>query len=252
MSFRIGTTSYIYEDHILPNVRKLRGSVDDIELILFEYRDCGNIPTLEDLTELKDLADESDLTYTVHLPLDINLGDGPVSKRKGEIHRVAKLVNYFSALKPLAYILHLNLSKETDKDISAWRLNTSNSLEGLLSLIKVPPEDIAVENLHFPFHYVEDIVARNNVSVCVDIGHLNLLREDIFAHLLKHIKRTRVIHWHGILNGKDHLSLQHVQPEEIKAILDFLRQHQYRGVVTLEIFNRKDLDESLDCIQAKI
>jgi len=32
--FRLGTTSYIYPNHILPNVRKLKDCVDDVELIL--------------------------------------------------------------------------------------------------------------------------------------------------------------------------------------------------------------------------
>ncbi len=37
--FRLGSTSYVYPDDILPNVRKLMSSVDDIELVLFEVDD---------------------------------------------------------------------------------------------------------------------------------------------------------------------------------------------------------------------
>ncbi|MCU0508776.1 MAG: sugar phosphate isomerase/epimerase, partial [Anaerolineae bacterium] len=34
--FRVGTTSYIVPDNILPNVEYLAPLVDDVELVLFE------------------------------------------------------------------------------------------------------------------------------------------------------------------------------------------------------------------------
>ena len=36
LPFRIGTTSYIIPDDILPNVRFLAGRVKDVELVLFD------------------------------------------------------------------------------------------------------------------------------------------------------------------------------------------------------------------------
>ncbi|MCX7010033.1 MAG: hypothetical protein NTY53_22795 [Kiritimatiellaeota bacterium] len=35
-SFRVGVTSYVYPADILPNVERLAGRVDDVELVLFE------------------------------------------------------------------------------------------------------------------------------------------------------------------------------------------------------------------------
>ena len=40
--FRLGTTSYIIPDEILPNVRFLAGKVQDVELVLFEVDDGQN------------------------------------------------------------------------------------------------------------------------------------------------------------------------------------------------------------------
>jgi len=34
--FRVGATSYVLPDHILPNVEYLAPMVDDVELVLFE------------------------------------------------------------------------------------------------------------------------------------------------------------------------------------------------------------------------
>src|SRR5262245_25369283 len=73
--FRLGTTSYIIPDDILPNVRYLADKVQDVELVLFEVDDGpNNLPSSETVAELAALADAHDLTYTVHLPLDLRLG----------------------------------------------------------------------------------------------------------------------------------------------------------------------------------
>ena len=44
-TFRLGSTSYVYPDDILPNVGKLATVVDDIELVLFKADDYGTNPT---------------------------------------------------------------------------------------------------------------------------------------------------------------------------------------------------------------
>jgi len=73
--FRVGSTSYVYPDDILPNVRRLAadGDVDDIELILFEVDDgATNLPDLRTIDALCALAAQHRLTYSVHLPLDFS------------------------------------------------------------------------------------------------------------------------------------------------------------------------------------
>jgi hypothetical protein len=72
--FRLGTTSYILPDEILPNALYLAGQVRDIELVLFEVDDGpNNLPSAEVVAELAALGQAMDLTYTVHLPLDLRL-----------------------------------------------------------------------------------------------------------------------------------------------------------------------------------
>ena len=45
LPFRLGTTSYIIPDDILPNVRYLADKIDDIELVLFDVEDYCNLPS---------------------------------------------------------------------------------------------------------------------------------------------------------------------------------------------------------------
>ena len=72
---RIGTTSYIYPADILPNVKQLTDQIDDIELVLFEVDDQNNLPNSQTINELIRIAAAHDLTYTVHLPLDLKLAN---------------------------------------------------------------------------------------------------------------------------------------------------------------------------------
>jgi hypothetical protein len=56
---RIGTTSYILADDILPNVRYLAPLVDDIELVLFESEGMSNLPSKQVIEELAALAENT-------------------------------------------------------------------------------------------------------------------------------------------------------------------------------------------------
>ena len=56
--FRLGATSYIIPDDILPNVRFLADKVQDVELVLFEVDDGpNNLPGPEVIAVLQALAD---------------------------------------------------------------------------------------------------------------------------------------------------------------------------------------------------
>ena len=90
LPFRIGATSYIIPDDILPNARHLAalGEVQDIELVLFEVDDgLNNIPSPETVAELAALAGaRPDLL--LHLPLDLRLGRNDESHVSIKAHKV--------------------------------------------------------------------------------------------------------------------------------------------------------------------
>ena len=245
LPFRIGTTSYIYPDDILPNVHKLKGRVDDIELVLFEANNAGNIPTQKGLKELKRISSEWDLTYTVHLPLDINLGSGMDNKRKDSVEKVTVLIEYLSVLEPQAYILHLNLPKQAEKNLGFWQSRVSESLKKIIKLQSTIPQNIAVENLSYPFSYIDTLVLENEFSICIDIGHLIGMGVNPMKLLKRYFCRTRVIHLHGVNGNKDHLSLKYLDGALIKRIIRFLKNNNYCGVLTIEVFSQTDFEESM-------
>jgi sugar phosphate isomerase/epimerase len=249
--FRLGTTSYIIPDDILPNVRWLVGQVQDVELVLFEVDDgASNLPDQEVLSELSCLAKQHGLSYTVHLPLDIRLGDngetGHVSMLKAR-----RVIECTRELDPFAYVVHLDGSQIKEDmgtpQYDCW-VNQSVRALNLLANWAGNAERLAVENLeHYPFSFWNPVFERSPVSRCLDVGHLWLDGVNTEAILKEHLPRTRVVHLHGI-NGRDHKSLAALPLDKTRQVVDLLCEQPYSGVLTLEVFNQIDFESSMDVL----
>jgi len=257
--FRLGTTSYIIPADILPNARYLAGKVRDIELILFEVDDGpNNLPSPEVIDELVQIAGEHDLTYTVHLPLDLKLGEDGSERDQSLVHRTASLVKAERViactrrLDPWAYVLHLDgksVRTSTDLElIKRWQAQSVRALE-IVSAWAGGAEKLAVENLEtYPLDFIQPVLDRIPVSRCVDIGHLWLDGHDPLPYLRSAMPRTRVIHIHGVAE-RDHRSLAFMPPEKVLQVWDELIRLKYAGVLTLEIFSEADFTSSLEVIE---
>jgi adenosyl cobinamide kinase/adenosyl cobinamide phosphate guanylyltransferase/sugar phosphate isomerase/epimerase len=254
LPFRLGTSSYIIPDDILPNVRYLAGKVRDVELVLFEV-DNGpnNLPAQQVLDELIHLADLYDLTFTVHLPLDLKLAEDS-STRDASLVKAKRVIDLTRQLNPWAYVLHLDgkdVRHSTDPEVlRRWQDQAVRALE-IVAEWAGGPEKLAVENLEgYPPDFNQPVLERIPVSRCVDIGHLWLDHVPVLPYLEKALPRTRVIHLHGI-GERDHASLSHVSASELDAVFQKLTA-DYRGVLTLEIFSEPDFLSSLEAIQASL
>jgi sugar phosphate isomerase/epimerase len=250
--FRLGTTSYIIPDDILPNARYLAGKVRDIELILFEVDDGpNNLPSSEVIDELLQIAQQHDLTYTVHLPLDLKLGDDG-SAYDQSLVKARRVIECTRGLNPWAYVLHLDgksVRTSTDKDlIRRWQDQSVRALE-IVAEWAGDAEKLAVENLEtYPLGFIQPVLDRIPVSRCVDIGHLWLDGHDPIPYLQAALPRTRVIHIHGIAE-RDHRSLMFMPQENVRAVWDELIGAKYEGVLTLEIFSKEDFLSSMEIIR---
>ena len=260
LPFRLGTTSYIIPAEILPNVRYLAGHVQDVELILFELDDgLNNLPDEDTINELRRLADEYDLSYTIHLPLDLDLG-AVGEERSKTLRKTHRAIETTRSLDAWAYVLHLDSdglrqnSRGTrlanpNNFASAWQARAVQGLE-LLGEWVGSRNRLAVENLDgyppdFNFPVFEDTV----VAQCIDIGHLWKEGENPIDYLDMCLHRTRVIHLHGI-KERDHQSLAHMPIKQIDEVLNRLVTAPFKGVVTLEVFSESDLNSSLQAIQS--
>jgi sugar phosphate isomerase/epimerase len=261
LPFRLGATSYVIPDDILANARHLAGSVDDVELLLFEADDDGgNLPAPETIRELAALATSQGLSYTVHLPLDLRLADGG-SEGDGSLLRAGEVIARTRLLDPRAYVIHLDgkrlLEAQTSGCLSGpalaaararWRDETARGLEALAALAGGPGL-IAVENLEgYPPDFNDPVLEVLPVSRCVDVGHLWLDGHDPVPYLAAALPRTTVIHIHGI-QERDHKSLAQVPEARLRAVLSLLLEAKYAGVLTVEVFSAEDLETSVAALR---
>lgn len=233
---RIGATSFIYPADILTNVRKLAHRFDDIELLVFEEQGrADDLPGDREIAELIELGEAHHCTYTIHLPLDLALHKG-----LGEICRAARIMKRYQPTDPEGYVVHPNSGDP--KDV-AWLTRTVDSLLQL-GAETGETEKICVENLDDqPPAVWEEILERAPISACLDIGHLLKQGLDPLPFLEKFLPRIRIVHLHGV-GSRDHKGLSCLPESVIRPIVEFLQQN-FGGVVTIEVFSERDLNESL-------
>lgn len=254
LPFRLGTTSYIIPDDILPNARYLAGKVRDIQLVLFELDDQGNLPDRQVIGELIEIAHNHDMTYTVHLPLDLRLAAGG-----GETHislvKARRVMESTRDLHPLAYVVHLDGKEERLSSDPAVLLHWHEQAVKSLSEAAAYCGDIrllAVENLEgYPPEFNDAVIRTAGCSRCIDIGHLWLDGYDPIPYLTGRLKETTIMHVHGI-GTRDHQSLQLMTGEKMDDLIHFLVEQNYNGVLTMEIFSENDLTTSLQAIEDSV
>ncbi len=248
LPFRLGTSSYIIPDDILPNVRFLADKVRDVELVLFDIDEYCNIPDAAQCAELRAIADASGLSYTVHLPLNLSFSE---SGRDISIEKALKVINGTRPLDPLAYVCHLEC-----KDIPslAGAGLTDWQEQRILAVNKLAEEagiraGLAIENLEsYPIDWNEPVIRACGTRATLDIGHLFLRKTNPVPVMRKWLPLTSVIHLHGV-GTRDHQSLKFMSREAIRAVIAELLRADYRGVLTLEIFSETDLRESMEMIR---
>jgi sugar phosphate isomerase/epimerase len=262
--FLLGTTSYVLPDHLLPNVRLLAPLVDDIELILFEG-EGSNLPTAGQVREMAGLAADSGSGFTVHLPLDTGLGEPEPRRRVGAQEIVLRVLELMLPVGPRAFVVHpeppatylpptpgarpARLDSMAAHELEAWLAALRDSLTRLQAAAGAVP--LALENLQYPFAWLEPLLAELDLAVTMDVGHLLLRGDDVAAHAARFGPRLAVVHLHGLRDGQDHCALDAFSREELEAVLDSVAgAGSAHGpvVVTLEVFGARDTAISLDAL----
>jgi len=242
--FKLGTTSYIYPDHIYPNVKMLAPYLDEIELILFESTPPDNLPSADEVNKLSRIAKDQDLTYNVHLPFDLSLGKRDSNHENNWVKTMKQIIGLTAPLIPSTYTLHLDFPEASTAkgNMQTWQEIAYGQVARLISTgIEAP--FLSIETLGYPFEWIEDIIIALNLSVCLDFGHLIAKKIDYGALFRRHFKRTAIIHLHGVEAGRDHLSLDRLPRKDIVPIMGILKE--YRKVVSIEVFSFENLSRSL-------
>ena len=253
--FRIGTTSYIVPADMETNVRVLADKVDDVELLFFESHEVGALPSRETIRTLGEVAYFEELSFTVHLPLDCRLGHLDAAEREKSADKCRRIVDLTAPLEPFAYVLHLYWDgDETALFDEACRLQ--DRLVGTLSktiLRALDPARLCIENLAYPFEWVTPVAETLGLSFCLDVGHIFVGGYPLDEYLDRYLSRARVVHLHGVQGVRDHRAVSCLPDDILKQIYSRLSSDtSYDRVVTLEVFNEKDLKASAFAMESLI
>jgi len=244
--FKLGTTSYIIPDDIIPNAQVLAPIVDDIELVLFESPEISNIPSHKDIQTLHHLGEEHGCGYTIHLPTTHKAGSSSESERIQFCDDTKKIIDRCTPLTPHGWILHLEGIGHTASadEVARWREYCHEVVRVIVPSFQ-SPQQLTIENLNYPWQWHKELVSEHHLSYCCDVGHFWVQNIDNWMDQVEALlPETKVIHLHGVHNTEDHVSLQKSPGEKIRTLCRILNQMHYSEVITLEIFNEKDFIES--------
>ena len=263
LPFRIGATSYSTAAGLVENARFLAPLVQEMQLVLFDQPGFSNLPAPAEIGELAVVGREQDLRYTVHLLDDLALyvagpaGTPPV--QHPGLQRSLWLIERFRPLEPWAFVLHLEARGLREAGFAAaelvtWQQTRSAALM-LLAEAAHSPGALAVENLEgFPPGLVAPVAVTADTGRCVDVGHLWLDGFEPAPWLRAAGARLRVVHIHGVAGDgaarRDHQSLAHMTAEEVDAVVATLLEIDYRGVLSMEVFEEADFRSSLAVLSA--
>jgi len=247
--FRLGTTSYIVPADIAPNVSTLASCVDDIEIVLFESETHSNLPDDATMEILRFHRNESHVSYTIHLPLDIQLGSTDRNERARSVEQCRRIIQLMEPLNPFAYVLHLPIGDMMVRSVSdpeRWQRHVADGATQILEM-GISPHRICVETLAYPFELAAPVVESLDLSVCIDVGHILMNAYSLPAYIHQWFDRTRIIHLHGIAHGKDHQSIAHLPEDVLNAVVQSMNEYDAKErVLTLEIFGESDFISSMN------
>jgi sugar phosphate isomerase/epimerase len=245
--FKIATTSFIYPDHYIQNVSMLAPYLDEIELIFFEST-SSSLPSKDEIGILLSLANEYDLSYNIHHPLDISLGAQDHSRRQFAIETIRQVIDLTAPLSPSTHTLHLpyegiNFKNES---LQKWQEYIRRSFEKLQEA-GISSNTISVETLNYPIEWVDDILMDFNLSICMDLGHLIIYGFDLKDVFARYHNSISIIHLHGANDDRDHQALDFLSKSDLKTILGIL--NRFKGVVSIEVFSYDHLTASLNLLE---
>jgi sugar phosphate isomerase/epimerase len=214
--------------------------VDEVELVLFESGGDENLPSPGEVREMVRLGQGLGITYNVHLPTDLYLGDPDGALRERSCLTALRFHERTIPLDPTVYVLHLEPREHPD--LGAWLERSGRSLETLVER-GMDPSRIALENLGYPPGRIQPLAEGMGMPYCLDVGHLLRYGHDLAATLGRFISRTAMIHLHGVEDGVDHLGLERLPEPAWATLREILAA--YRGGVSIEVFSLTDLCSSL-------
>lgn len=178
------------------------------------------------------LQQETDVTYTVHLPLWSVEPSTPLTPvRLGSVKAVVDIIKATQPLDPEVYVLHATGALAAEfyqmrlpaaaKSVllRGFQAGARASIQQVLAETGIPSRKLAIETIEFPLDLTLELADELDLSICLDVGHVLSGfpgESDLFAVLECLLPRLAEIHLHDspqwtpgtpIAYGQDHQAL---------------------------------------------
>ncbi len=259
MRDRIAACTIAYPDLDLAEAARLQSETFRAVEVTFDY---GISLPLRDgiIADLATVQRERGLDYAVHLPLSIQLASPNPLLRDASIRTVVETIDACGPLTVSAWVLHVTPFHSIERPIASRErataqrdvavVNATNSVRELLDRTGIPSRSLAVENLGFPFVYIEPLLEACDTGICCDIGHLLAAGVDPVPFIDRYAPRICHIHLHDVVEGRDHRGLGSGQGIiDLPSVWAALERVAYGGLVTLEVFTTEHIRSSLASVE---
>ena len=246
--FKLATTSFIYPDNYIPNVKMLGSYFDEIELLLFESKDIESLFPKSVIDELRRLSQDLNIGFNLHLPTDISISAEDSRLQIDAIEIYKKIIDHMLPLAPSAFFLHVPYDEAdtTGPTVDKWRQRIRTNLSQILDGTVDAPL-VAIETLDYPVDFVADIARELNLSICMDVGHLIIYGYNILDIFRKLSSRISSIHLHGVEQNQDHLGIDRLPQRYISPVMEILKHFQ--GILSIEVFSYEHLIPSVQTLE---
>ncbi|MDZ7758822.1 MAG: cobamide remodeling phosphodiesterase CbiR [Desulfovermiculus sp.] len=224
----IAAPSFVWPARVGENCRRLHGMVDEAALVFFQTQGCLEY----DLEDLPPWMADLNLSYHLHLPLDLPWEQGG----KAAAQRALALADKVAFCQPWGFVLHPPRDPKTF--LSFHRHWCDHGL---------PSSSLILENVeHNDLIPLLPSVAETDCRICLDFGHLVAYGQ--WALLQQNLVRNRLsmLHVYAPVGGHSHKGLTHLSLRDQDVLMDLLPMLPTGGVVVLEVFSWPDLQGSLD------
>jgi sugar phosphate isomerase/epimerase len=250
----------IFGHDIIENAEILSTIVDNVEIVFFSTPTQNNYLSSRDITALSDIAQNTGISYTVHLPASLEIASPDNKKRVDSFQSAMQLIKQCEPLDPHFFILHIPYSSPTlvykpgdyFKQIEytewqKWLDRASNSLVEITAAIGKKC-GLLLENINYSVFHLDPLIKNEGCDLCLDVGHLLLGQENVSAEIMCYHRFIKEIHLHGIQGHTDHFSLATLSQRRVLKWLKILNGIGFSGILNLEVFSPSDLRASLDLI----
>lgn len=243
--FKLSAPSYLLPTGYIENVTYLMDKVDDIQLLAFDTVKDDPLLKEKTLSTLDYLAKESNITYSVHMPVKPKLFLDFERRLEVALYIIERLTK----LKVSSYTFHYDLP-----DGAVWKDLEKDEIRKVDDVYiqffkaikeRFPGISISLENTETPLSALDRVVLGSGISFCIDIGHLLVQGWDL-SEIETRLNQAAVVHLHG-WEEKEGKKQDHRPIVYYRKIFKLLESFQ--GILTVENYHKMLFDQSLGVLR---